>query len=76
MFAALLIPTIVHCRISAFLEGLDDASRKNLESAMSLPRTRVTHRRIASEIFDETAERIDPETIAAHRNGACRCSKR
>ena len=76
MFDKLLIPTIVPCRVASFLDGMDEASRENLEKALALPAPRVPHRRIAREILSEAGEKIDPETIAAHRNGTCRCSKR
>jgi hypothetical protein len=81
MFESLLVPKIEPCRMATFLEALDEGSRKNLETALSMPRQQVPHKRIARDIFLETStdtapgEKIDPETIAAHRNGTCRCSK-
>lgn len=75
LFEALLVPKIEPCRMATFLEALDEGSRKNLEDALALPRPQVPHKRIAREIFEETGESVDPETIAAHRNGTCRCSR-
>jgi len=75
MFESLLVPKIEPCRMATFLDALDEGSRKNLVAALSMPRPQVPHKRIAREIFDATGESVDPETIAAHRNGTCRCSK-
>jgi len=76
MFDSLLIPAITPCRIASFLEDLDEGSRKNLVAAMALPREQVPHKKIAREIFAEMSVKVDPETIAAHRNGTCRCSSK
>ena len=82
MFDSLLIPTIAPCRMATFLDDLDEASRRNLTEALAMPREQIPHKRIAREILAETSGpdkpgvKIDPETIAAHRNGTCRCSSK
>lgn len=73
MFETLTIPTITPCRVATFLEALDDSSRKNLVDALEMSNSEISHRRIAREIFEQADERMDPETIASHRNGTCRC---
>jgi len=77
MFEELLVPSIAPCSVGAFLKSLDDDSRANLIRAMALPNTDISHNRIALEIRAKTEgkTRISPETVSAHRNGVCRCSK-
>lgn len=75
MFESLTIPSIAPCPLGSLLEELDDASAKNLRIALDLPRSELSHNKIALNIRAEANRPISAETVAAHRNKACRCSK-
>jgi len=75
VFESTIVPTITPCSLGRFIAELDEDSRVNLAKALAMNNLDVSHRRISRDIREEANVTIDPETIAAHRNGNCRCSK-
>jgi hypothetical protein len=65
------VPEKRPCPMGAFLSTLPDSTRVKLVNILT---TKISNRRIHSEL-QASGIRIARESLAAHRNGYCRCPK-
>lgn len=74
MFEAAPVKSIAPCSLGAWMNGLNDTDRSNLQAWLDAEW--VTHADLIRQITVEANKAFSKETMSAHRNGRCRCSKR
>lgn len=74
MFEAAPVKSIAPCSLGAWMNGLNDTDRTNLQAWLDAEW--VTHADLIRQIAGEAKVAFGKETISNHRAGRCRCSRK
>lgn len=73
LLAKEMAPPASNCTVGLILASLEESQRAKVLRAMAEPKTTIPSSKIAAALGAVVGREIQPQTLARHRRGECRC---